>query len=573
MVKARSTAPLLLSCLAFAFATVSQAQSITVSRPSVEIGPVADQCLVGTCVEATAARTGICAVEVLDNSGSMNTNDRFGAAQAGITQFVDSLRVERGDWIGLVTFSGPPLVFGATPLANPGTVPVTKQVDPVSQAFDGVKSIISGLGTSTISSLTPLAAGIETGTEVLANCPANTVPVMIVSTDGLPNWNDDVQCDVTPLSSTSCTNAAVDAATAAKDQGIHIVTIGIDLNAADASDAFGISLLKDVATSPVDANFFNTADGFGQEDIFAHVAGSVASPNDVQFVEPLPDACWAYVPGSTSGTISDDPTVDSIDGSDILTWSLGTVADGETAELCYSMAYAESCGTSPAKVTVQSGGSVSWEAAGGGATSLATESQKLQNIVECRVVIPVELVDFRGTSGGRDVTLVWHTASELNNAGFGIERSSRGGAFEQVDFVIGQGTSTIPREYRYVDTDLAPGVHRYRLRQTDLDGSFEFSATVEVKIEIPESHVMGPIYPNPLRDVAVFDLSVARTQTVRIELLDATGRVVRTLRDSPLGEGSAETIRLDATGIPAGIYVVRVSGDYFTASRLAAVVR
>ncbi|HUF09274.1 MAG TPA: VWA domain-containing protein [Rhodothermales bacterium] len=565
---------LLAAAAALTFCLETSAQSLETSRPLVNIGPFGEECRVETCVVATGERAGICAVQILDNSGSMNTNARFEAAQSGITHFVDSLRAEKGDRIGIVTYSGPSLQFGSMPRANPGPVAVTVQGEPLSESFPDVKGTVLGLGTASVSALTPLAAAIEAGSAVLDECPAGLLRTIIVSTDGLPNWDDDVQCTVTPLTPTACTEAAVGAAEAAKAGGIHIITIGIDLDPADPSNAFGISLLQEIATSPEDANFFNTAAGLSQSDIYSHLSRTVASPGEVTFFEPLPDSCWGYVAGSTTGTTTEDPILGLLGTRETLSWNVGGVSDGQPTELCYSMAFDAACGEPPSSLVVQSGGEVLWTLMGGRRESQPLASQEFEGIQQCTIVFPVELVDFRATSSKNVVTLAWRTASETDNAGFGVERSTTiAGAFEEVGFVGGSGTSQSFREYRFSDVGLPPGSHRYRLRQVDYDGTFEFSRTVAVSVELPSSHFMSPVHPNPARGSARFELSVARSQTVRIDLLDTTGRIIRTVADGPIGSGTAKSISLDVDDIPGGMYVVRVLGEYFSVTSLVAIVQ
>lgn len=563
---------LIAAMMPMAICNVSSAQTVSTDRPLVEIGPVGDECRVSTCIEATAERAGICAVQILDGSGSMDTNARFDAASSGIGQFIDSLDADRGDMVGMLVYSGPIRLLGGTPLANPDPAAI-EIVAEVGQSYDAIRNALPGLSTNLYSALTPLAAGIDAAKGMLADCPAATLKLMIVSTDGLPNWHDGVQCTVTPTAATACTDAAMTAAAEAKSEGAHIVTIGIDLNPSDPSDAFGISLLRDIATSPNDANFFNTGDGLGQSDIFAHIARTVASPRDVTFFEPLPDSCWRYVPGSTSGTVTDDPVPGLIGSTETLAWNLGVVSDGQTAGLCYAMAFDESCGEPPSSLIVQTGGEALWQTTSGTRVSESFGSQRLRNIQQCQIAIPVELTGFRATASGREITLVWRTASEVDNAGFGIERAAGDGDFQEIGFVSGNGTSLSPIAYRFVDTDLSPGNFRYRLRQVDFDGSFEYSAAVEARVELPASHFMSSVHPNPFRSRARFELSVARTQEVRINLLDVMGRPVMTVSNEPVTSGSTRSVQLDATGLPAGTYVLRVVGENFSSSRLVAVIR
>ena len=92
--------------------------------------------------------------------------------------------------------------------------------------------------------------------------------------------------------------------------------------------------------------------------------------------------------------------------------------------------------------------------------------------------LPVTLVDFTAQAGGpATVRLAWATASELNNAGFTVERSLDARTFAAVGTVAGAGTSTVRHDYALLDSKLPGGATLlyYRLRQTDLRGDFTYS--------------------------------------------------------------------------------------------------
>ena len=50
-------------------------------------------------------------------------------------------------------------------------------------------------------------------------------------------------------------------------------------------------------------------------------------------------------------------------------------------------------------------------------------------------LLPVELVAFQAEERNENIHLSWSTASEINNEGFEIERSTDGRNFDFIDFV------------------------------------------------------------------------------------------------------------------------------------------
>ncbi|MDZ7623068.1 MAG: hypothetical protein U5J96_01285 [Ignavibacteriaceae bacterium] len=69
------------------------------------------------------------------------------------------------------------------------------------------------------------------------------------------------------------------------------------------------------------------------------------------------------------------------------------------------------------------------------------------------------------------VELQWITATETNNQGFEVQRSS-GSEFETIAFVEGHGTTTEIQVISYALTDsVNVGSYSYRLKQIDFDGN------------------------------------------------------------------------------------------------------
>jgi len=113
--------------------------------------------------------------------------------------------------------------------------------------------------------------------------------------------------------------------------------------------------------------------------------------------------------------------------------------------------------------------------------------------------LPVELTSFTAKVSGGKVQLDWTTATEINNSGFDIERSFDGSTFTSVGFVKGNGTTTEPREYSFIDKFEFKATQSiyYRLKQFDYDGSVNYSNIISVVVEMPLEYSLDQNYPNP----------------------------------------------------------------------------
>ena len=183
--------------------------------------------------------------------------------------------------------------------------------------------------------------------------------------------------------------------------------------------------------------------------------------------------------------------------------------------------------------------------------------------------LPVELTSFEALVDGADALLTWQTASETNNAGFEIQRRSKNedGAWEVLDFVEGYGTTEFAQRYDYRVEDLEPGRHRFRLKQIDFDGTFEYHGAVEVVVEMAERFVMEAAYPNPFNPEAQFRFAVSRQQAVQVALYDMLGRQAKVLYAGVASPGQMQVVRIDGNDLPSGLYVVRVVGETLVESQ------
>ncbi|GAB3657365.1 hypothetical protein GCM10028791_29840 [Echinicola sediminis] len=106
------------------------------------------------------------------------------------------------------------------------------------------------------------------------------------------------------------------------------------------------------------------------------------------------------------------------------------------------------------------------------------------------------------SSSKKAVQLDWSTLKEWESSHFEIERSVEGFSdFVKVGEIDAAGWSDQLVEYSYEDLDLSFGKDRayYRIKQVDLDGSFEYSKVLMVKVPVKSAVQTGvwKAYPNP----------------------------------------------------------------------------
>lgn len=186
--------------------------------------------------------------------------------------------------------------------------------------------------------------------------------------------------------------------------------------------------------------------------------------------------------------------------------------------------------------------------------------------------MPVELVRFAAVANEQTVRLQWSTASETHNAGFEVQHAMDGD-FVTRDFVEGHGTTTRSQSYTFTTAPLLAGMHRFRLRQVDTDGTASLSPVVEVAVGSSSSHELTTPHPNPARQTASATLTVAEPQHVEATLYDVLGRQVALLHRGDTPAHQPLSLQVDAHTLSSGLYILRVAGEHFIESRKVTVLR
>ena len=189
-------------------------------------------------------------------------------------------------------------------------------------------------------------------------------------------------------------------------------------------------------------------------------------------------------------------------------------------------------------------------------------------------VMPVELTTFTALQDEDAVRLRWRTAGETNNAGFEVQhRSADAQAWTALAFVEGAGTTSAPQTYAYRTAQQAAGTHAFRLKQVDIEGSFEYSPVARITVAPTAPFQLTAPHPNPVSGRARFTLSVAKTQQIDLAVYDLLGRRVAVLHQGTLPGGEPKRLRIEAHAWPSGVYLLRARGQQFSAVRRLVVIR
>jgi len=169
--------------------------------------------------------------------------------------------------------------------------------------------------------------------------------------------------------------------------------------------------------------------------------------------------------------------------------------------------------------------------------------------------LPVELVSFTAQNKKGRIALAWATATEINNEGFEIERSTDGLQFETIAFVPGHGTTTAYHQYTYQDAQYPIGPVFYRLKQLDYDGAYEYSRIIAVQAGIGDIPVK--IYPTVVNSEVHFD-GLGNVK-YGMTITDISGRRYLQTRASRSLDQLEVLLTDRLSSMPSSVYIVTLS--------------
>ncbi|MBL1214443.1 MAG: T9SS type A sorting domain-containing protein [Ignavibacteriae bacterium] len=177
--------------------------------------------------------------------------------------------------------------------------------------------------------------------------------------------------------------------------------------------------------------------------------------------------------------------------------------------------------------------------------------------------LPVELTSFSANIVGSSIVLEWKTATEINNMGFEIERATNNKVWQAIGFVDGYGTSAEAKSYSYTDNEIAELVNYfYRLKQIDFDGSYSYSAEIEITAEMPTSFELSQNFPNPFNPTTNIRFTLPEASNVQLKVFNTLGEEVASLTNN-LFEAGVHNITFDASNFISGVYFYKLEADNF----------
>jgi hypothetical protein len=187
------------------------------------------------------------------------------------------------------------------------------------------------------------------------------------------------------------------------------------------------------------------------------------------------------------------------------------------------------------------------------------------------VSLPVELSSFTAKASEGQVTLKWITQSEIENAGFIVERSQveKGPYAELSSFknnpgLQGRGNSVIAKEYCFIDNDVESGIsYYYKLADVDMNGVKKYHGPISITTKIsPKEFKLYQNYPNPFNPTTIIEFNLPKTSQVTLKIFNILGEEVATLVSARLAAGNHSYEWSRPSEMASGVYLYRLeAGD------------
>jgi len=160
------------------------------------------------------------------------------------------------------------------------------------------------------------------------------------------------------------------------------------------------------------------------------------------------------------------------------------------------------------------------------------------------IITPIKLNFFRIVDTPEGFSkLEWQTLTETENKGFSLLKDGI-----EMAFIAGNGDSSAPINYEWIDSHYSTKQVNYQLVQYDFDGTVGFYSDI---IQFEKDDFKFSVFPNPI--ISEFTVT-SPIDGVEVSIYDLNGQLVR----SQYGDFIH---KFDLADLPAGIYVIRIQKD------------
>jgi hypothetical protein len=185
------------------------------------------------------------------------------------------------------------------------------------------------------------------------------------------------------------------------------------------------------------------------------------------------------------------------------------------------------------------------------ANAASKAADRFRLVFRQTVVVPVSFISVRAAQSGRNISVEWNVANEINTVRYEVEKSADGRNFVAKGNVAASGKNT----YNWLDENVVAGFNYYRIKSLDNNGAVKYTQVVKVQVGGKAGITVSP---NPVQGNFV-NIHFANEQAGKygIQITNIAGQAVYNKEVTHNG-GSASQSFILPSSIVSGIYQLQV---------------
>ena len=174
--------------------------------------------------------------------------------------------------------------------------------------------------------------------------------------------------------------------------------------------------------------------------------------------------------------------------------------------------------------------------------------------LKASVNLPATWLGFTAAVNNGNALLQWKTSEEINVDYYLVERSLDGVNYIAAGQVRAHNSTGV-NNYTFTDPSILTGIHYYRIRRVDKNGTTALSSTRSIKISARLADVL--VRPNPVAGSELsLSLTASQLSKTSLQLKSADGQLILQ-KEVTLVTGNNQ-LQLDIAALPAGVYLLQL---------------
>ena len=194
-------------------------------------------------------------------------------------------------------------------------------------------------------------------------------------------------------------------------------------------------------------------------------------------------------------------------------------------------------------------------------TNNQTDGAGIQTITGA---LPLTLLSFTGnTINTQSVQLQWITTGEFNTKNFVVEWSDDGLHFIKIA-TLPAGNNIQDLHYNYLHKQPIDGNNYYRLKMFDIDGQFNYSPVIKLKIAVIATKIA--VFSNPVINLLNLQVQAVKNEAIVFKLYSAAGQAIAS-KTFMVIQGNNQ-LSWNLQQLAAGNYFIACGNDIFNVIKI-----